>query len=127
MGKKTGLEKTMGKMFEGASFSGGIRIAVPEDRTRMSPEERRELEGGVRPPSGATPRAEVPEPEPSDGGRGRGRPRKEAEDVMVLMNFRVPESFRQRVRMESARRGVPILDLFVEAFDLYFSKYGQER
>lgn len=129
MGQKTGLEKTMGKMFDGTPFAGGIHIAVPEDRSRMSVEERRELEDGARAGRGSDggPSAAGPlqEQEAAGGVRGRGRPRKDAEEGSVAMNFRVAESFRQRLRMESARRGVSIQDLMIEAFELYFGKYGQ--
>lgn len=60
----------------------------------------------------------------ADGKRGRGRPVKDPSiESYVGMSFRVPQGFRQRVKLLAVGRDCSVADLFDEAFGLLFAKY----
>lgn len=63
-------------------------------------------------------------PEAEEARQGRGRPQKNPDVAeYVLMNFRVPVSFRQRIKVVAAERGKSMTDLFEEAFSPLLEKY----
>lgn len=58
--------------------------------------------------------------------QGRGRPVKNPEvKEYVLMNFRVPADFRQRLKVLAAEEGRSLTELFEEAFVPLLEKYGK--
>lgn len=58
--------------------------------------------------------------------QGRGRPLKNPEvKEYVLMNFRVPADFRQRLKVLAAEEGRSLTELFEEAFVPLLEKYGK--
>ena len=145
---KSAFEKATSKMF---SESGpAVRIATPGVGERLSKEQRermredaekaeREQKEQERKEMVKTlvdmkviPAADVGEnmvkDEPKavvEEKRQRGRPEKNPDvDKYVLMNFRVGDSFRQKLKVMAAEEGKSILSLFEEAFNLLFEKYG---
>lgn len=143
---KSSFDKATAKMISSAP---AVRIASPgvgermsrEERERMREaaelEERREAEEQRAQdrkeivktlvdmkviPQGP---AEVAEPVQEEPKAGRGRPLKDnGGEAQVMMNFRVGEGLRQRIRMMSAEQGRSILSLFEEAFSMLFEKYN---
>lgn len=147
---KTGFEKATSKMF--GDFGSSVKVAQPgggerlsrEERERMRKEaeaealeeakaeksaEQREIiktlvdmnvipqQGGEASPAEKVPEAQAPR-------QGRGRPAKDPDGgPYVLMNFRVTEEFRTKVKVTAAEQGRQVLDLFTEAFGLFFEKY----
>lgn len=150
---KTGFEKATSKMFGdfGSSVrvaqpSGGERLSR-EDRERMrreaeseaqeqaqeqKSEEQRQIiktlmDMNVLPANaGAAPEASA---EGTEGKvqekQGRGRPPKDpGVTKYVLVNVRIPEKLRTRLKVMSAELGVSVTDLFVEGIDFVLGKYG---
>ena len=119
---KTGLEKAFGKMFP-ENMGPAVKIVQPVVSARMSKEERQALGEGVAsssvPVSPAVPAvpALVGQAVPDEHRKqGKGRPKKEStEGKMVLMNFRVSESFRQKIKRYAVEHGVSVIDVFEEA------------
>lgn len=139
------FEKASAKLL--GSFGSGVTIAQPSGGERMDSRERElmrerlEKESAVvetRTQEGegsATP-APAPVVEPvaeaevkvveESSEKQKGRPRKIDPDAnLVLMNFRVEDEYRQRIKMLAVERHVSILELFKEAFDDLLSKYGR--
>lgn len=108
---KTGFEKATSKMF--GDFGSSVTIAQPDvNAGPLSREQRDRMRSGGS-----------PAPEPVQEGQGRGRPQKNPEvSKYVLMNFRVSEEFRQRIKVMAAQEGRSVTDIFEDAFELYFSK-----
>lgn len=152
---KTGFEKATSKMFGDfgtsvriAQSGGGERLSR-EDRERL----RREAEGAAQEQKSeeqqrqliktlvdmkvipASTGADVPEegtvrPAEKPGAatrQGRGRPLKDPEvGKYVLLNFRIPEELRTRLKVLSAELGVTMIELFEEGLDLVMQKYGRK-
>lgn len=76
--------------------------------------------------AGAAPRQDAAaEAGPGENGKGRGRPLKNPDvKEYVLVNFRVPSDFRQRIKIVAAQQGRSVADIFEEALGLFFEKYG---
>ena len=132
MGNK--VDRAMGKLL--GSFSSGVEIAQPSGGERMDSSERERLREGMERVKGedegqksAPAKACVPVPSDDQAqpqaSRQRGRPRKgNSPENPVLMNFRVDEEYRQRIKVLAVDRRVSISELFYEAFDLLFEKLG---
>ena len=146
---KTGFEKATSKMF--GDFGSSVKVAQAGGGERPSREERermrREAEAAAEEEAKAEKSAEKreiiktlvdlnvipqqggeaassPAPEAQAPRQGRGRPAKDPDGgPYVLMNFRVTEEFRTKVKVTAAEQGRQVLDLFTEAFGLLFEKY----
>jgi hypothetical protein len=73
-----------------------------------------------RPPAPTDILGNLQQPEP--GPRRPGRPRKA--EKMVQLNLRVPQEFKDRVRLLAARDRMEMSEVVMEALALYEAKFG---
>ena len=143
---KTGFEKATSKMF--GDFGSSVKVAQPGGGERLSREERERMRKEAEAEALEEAKAEksteqreiiktlvdmnvipkekkLPQKRGAQAPRqGRGRPAKDPDGgPYVLMNFRVTEEFRTKVKVTAAEQGRQVLDLFTEAFGLFFEKY----
>ena len=117
---KTGLQKLNDKMFE-QDFGSSVRILSPSGGPREVPLSRAEEASAAA----GRERGGVSE----EAGRGRGRPRRRSDGGgdLVNLNFRVPAEFHRRAKMFAAEHDLLLVDMLVEAFELYYREHGAER